>query len=83
MSSEHQTATHGTSGKKGVTGTPKEVVALVVLLIVAVFCAQNTGDTTIKAFGGELESPLWVWLLGVLAVGVLVGLVLPYGRKKH
>jgi len=71
-----------TREKKGLPLSPKQLVGLVLLLVVAIFCAQNTGDTTIKLFGGETESPLWVWLLGVLALGVLIGILLPVGRKK-
>lgn len=71
-----------TSEKKGFPLSPKQVVGIVILVLVAIFCAQNTGDTTIKFFGGETQSPLWVWLLGVLALGVLVGILLPVGRKK-
>ncbi|WP_139984420.1 lipopolysaccharide assembly protein LapA domain-containing protein [Nocardioides litoris] len=61
--------------------SPKQVVGIVVLVLVAIFCAQNTGRTTIQFFGGETQSPLWVWLLGVLVVGVLVGFVLGYRKK--
>jgi uncharacterized integral membrane protein len=68
--------------KKGFPLSPKQVVGLVVLVLVAIFCAQNTKQTTISFFSGEFQSPLWIWLLGVLVVGVLVGFVLPYGRKK-
>ncbi|WP_148613827.1 lipopolysaccharide assembly protein LapA domain-containing protein [Nocardioides rubriscoriae] len=85
MAREHDTTTHDTQearGKNGIKVTPKEIVGLVVLLVAAIFCAQNTGDTTIRFFGGDIDSPLWVWLLGVLVVGVLVGLVLPYGRHR-
>ncbi|MEO9323979.1 lipopolysaccharide assembly protein LapA domain-containing protein [Nocardioides sp. C4-1] len=71
-----------TDGRKGLKLSPKQVVGLVVLLLVAIFCAQNTGRTEIRFFGGEVDSPLWVWLLAVLAVGVVVGFVLPFGRRK-
>lgn len=83
MARDTDTTTAGdTHQKKGVKLSPKEIVGLVILVLVAIFCAQNTGEATIKFFGGEFQSPQWVWLLGVLAVGVVVGLLLPYGRSK-
>jgi uncharacterized integral membrane protein len=77
-----QTSTHDTHEKKGIKLTPKEIVGLIVLVLVAIFCAQNTQDAKIAFFGGDFTSPLWVILLAVLAIGVLVGLVLPYGRGR-
>lgn len=68
--------------RTGLPVSPKQVASLVVLLLVVVFCAQNTGDTEIKFFWTSFESKQFIWLLGVLVVGVLAGLLLPYGRKK-
>lgn len=68
--------------KRRLSLSPKQIVGLVVLVLVVVFAVQNTKDTNIAFFGGDFQSPLWVWFLGVLVLGVLIGFVLPYGRKK-
>ena len=68
--------------KRGVRLSLKQVVGLVVVVLAVVFAVQNTDSTRIEFFGAELDSPLWVWFVGLLALGVLVGVLLPVGRKK-
>lgn len=52
------------------------VLALAIALVAVLFALQNTGFATINFFGWIVEERLALVLLGTLAVGVIVGLLI-------
>lgn len=50
-------------------------IALVLLVLAVVFVLQNRRDTRIEALFVSIISPLWVTLLGSVAVGILIGVL--------
>ena len=52
------------------------ILALAIALVAVLFALQNTGFATINFFGWILEERLALVLLGTLAVGVIVGLLI-------
>ena len=59
------------------------IVALVLLVLVVIFIFQNTARGRINVFFWHVTLPTWVWLAGVLVVGVLVGSLFPWFRPRR
>ena len=53
-----------------------------VVAVVALFLIDNRDSTTVGWTIGETDAPLYVFLLGAFALGILVGLLLSY-RHRH
>jgi uncharacterized integral membrane protein len=60
--------------------SPRMVIGLVLLAVVAVFAFVNTDDVKIDYVFGDSTMPLIIVLLVVLAVGLFVGYV---GGLRH
>ena len=54
-------------------------IAVVIVVLVAVFIGQNRSDTSIELFWVRITSPLWFILLVLFLLGGAVGLV--FGRR--
>jgi len=54
------------------------IVALAVLLIV-----QNHGSATVSFLGWDFTMPGWLWILILVLLGVIIGSVFPWGRRKR
>jgi uncharacterized integral membrane protein len=54
------------------------IVALAVLLIV-----QNHQSATVSFFGWGFTMPGWLWILILVLLGVIIGSVFPWGRRKR
>lgn len=61
------------SGRRGVTVGPRQIVALVLLVVALLFLVQNTERTTIEALWADVDTPLWVALLVAFVAGLVVG----------
>jgi lipopolysaccharide assembly protein A len=60
--------------------SPRLVIALVVMALVAIFIAQNRDTVRIQLFAISLTSPLWLLLVVMVVIGVLFGYLL--GRRR-
>ena len=73
------TASRGTDvGRRWIS--PRLVIALVVMALVAIFIAQNRDTVRIQLFAISLTSPLWLLLVVMVVIGVLFGYLL--GRRR-
>ena len=66
--------------KKGMSA--KTVIALILLAISLAFVLSNLESGVIRFLGFQFEMPVWIWFLGVLIVGVLIGSLFPWFRPK-
>lgn len=57
-------------------------LALVLVILVIIFIAQNTATVSISLLWWTLSSPLWVTLAGVLLVGLIIGYIISRRRQN-
>ncbi|GAA2362852.1 hypothetical protein GCM10009854_48140 [Saccharopolyspora halophila] len=57
-------------------------LGLVLLVVALVFILQNRASTRIEVFTLSISAPLWLILVIAVAVGVLIGILLP-GRRTR
>jgi len=62
--------------------TAKFIVVLVLIVLAAIFIAQNTGSGKINLLFWSVSLPTWIWLLAVLLIGVIIGSMFPWFRPK-
>ncbi|OLT21109.1 hypothetical protein BJF78_08570 [Pseudonocardia sp. CNS-139] len=60
--------------------SPRLVIALVIVVLVGIFVAQNRDTVQIQLFAVTVTSPVWLLLVIMVLIGVLVGLLL--GRRR-
>ncbi|WP_409329882.1 hypothetical protein [Trujillonella humicola] len=67
-----------TTGRRGVTGAvrPAWVVAGLLVLVTAVFIAQNRDRVSIHLFSATFTAPMWLLLTMTVLVGGAVGALL-------
>jgi uncharacterized integral membrane protein len=58
-------------------------VAIVAIVLAAIFILQNSEETEVKFFFSTTEIPLIFALLLAFALGLIVGLVLPRFRRPR
>jgi uncharacterized integral membrane protein len=63
--------------------SPKMVIAIVLAVLLLVFVAQNTGNTTVHLLWMDFKTGVWfvVLLAGLIGAGVTF-LVMSYRRKR-
>lgn len=80
------TTPEGPSGKapKSFTSSihPREVVALLLLVLALIFVFQNPGRTRIHFLAWHGNAPAWVWIICVFVAGVIVGTLLSWYRRR-
>ncbi|GAA0997462.1 hypothetical protein GCM10009551_064960 [Nocardiopsis tropica] len=77
------TAGHGSS-RKGLSSVPPRMWAAVVLLVVtALFVAQNRDTAQIQFLVVSLTAPLWAALAVSVAAGVVIGLLVRPSRRRR
>ena len=54
----------------------------ILLAISLAFVLSNLESGVIRFLGFQFEMPVWIWFLGVLIVGVLIGSLFPWFRPK-
>lgn len=62
----------------------KTITALILLAISLAFIFSNLNQGTIMFLGFRFVMPVWIWFLGVLVMGVVIGSLFPWfrGRRK-
>ncbi|MES0837310.1 LapA family protein [Nocardiopsis tropica] len=76
-------AGHGSS-RKGLSSVPPRMWAAVVLLVVtALFVAQNRDTAQIQFLVVSLTAPLWAALAVSVAAGVVIGLLVRPSRRRR
>lgn len=60
--------------------TPRRVLAVVLILLAAVFVLQNRRSTSIELFWLSVQAPLWLVLVVIFAVGWVAGFLFERGR---
>jgi uncharacterized integral membrane protein len=68
------------SARSGFRLRPSYVVALLIVVLVGIFVAQNRDVVDVELFTIDVTAPLWITLVAVAALGVIVGLLL--GRRR-
>jgi putative membrane protein len=68
--------------RRGRRLSPRHWVALVLVVLAAIFIAQNRDQPRIHILWITVQAPMWVILTVMLAVGILVGLLLRRRRRS-
>ena len=59
------------------------IVAGIVVVVVAIFVAQNTEDVLFEFLWASFTLPLWLVLVGVFALGAVVGQAAVWCRRRR
>ena len=70
---------HGKGGWRGRL-TPRRLLALVLILIVAGFILQNREEVSLRILLFTISSPLWAVSASLVVLGMLLGWLLLAGR---
>lgn len=85
MSSAHTTPSPSPApapaAKRGLSG--KTITALILLAVSLAFIFSNLNDGAIMFLGFKFVMPVWIWFLGVLLMGVIIGSLFPWFRGKR
>jgi uncharacterized integral membrane protein len=68
---------------RGLATTAKYVLAGALGGLAMVFVLQNADQAPVQLFFWEVTAPGWLWLLGLFLVGVVVGSVFPWFRRRR
>lgn len=71
-----------TKPEKGAFFTAKNILAIVIAVAALVFVFSNVGIATLNLFGARIALPGWIWFIGLLAVGFVVGSLFPWFKAK-
>lgn len=63
--------------------TIRVVLVLAVLAVVALFLIDNSQRTTVGWTIGEIDGPLFAFLLGAFGLGAAVGMLIAHRRAHH
>ena len=61
----------------------KYILVIILLSLFGIFIVQNTESVTVKFLMLDAMLPRAILLLLTLAVGILIGIFIPYQFKKH
>jgi uncharacterized integral membrane protein len=61
----------------------KVVIIILLIVLLIIFVLQNTEIVMVKLFFWELSLPVALLLFVCLAMGLLIGLLIPTSRKKE
>ncbi|KAA3612129.1 MAG: LapA family protein [Calditrichaeota bacterium] len=61
----------------------KYVILIVLLIIFGIFIIQNTASVTVSFLVFDATMPRSLLLILTFALGVFIGVLLPYNFKKH
>lgn len=70
------------STSRGFELSPRNIVAVVLVLIAALFIAQNRNSVSIDLFWISVRAPLWIILVVFFAAGWVTGLLTSRRSKK-
>jgi uncharacterized integral membrane protein len=72
----------GAPAKKGMNPV-KLVIVVVVVVLAVLLIVQNTQSATVKLFGWEFSMPGWLWITILVLLGVIIGSLFPWGRRRR
>lgn len=62
--------------------SPKAIIAIILGVLALIFIFSNSGTATAHFLGLTIAAPGWIWFLVLLVVGVVIGSIFPWFRKK-
>lgn len=68
--------------EKGAFFTAKNILAIVIAVAALVFVFTNMSMATLNLFGLRVTMPAWIWLVVLLAIGVVIGSLFPWFRAR-
>jgi uncharacterized integral membrane protein len=68
------------SKRPSVRFTPRQIIAIVLVVAALIFVFQNRAETRILFINATFQAPLWTVLLIMLIIGFIVGWFL--GRRR-
>jgi uncharacterized integral membrane protein len=64
-------------------GPPRKLIIGGILAVLGlIFVFQNTSSGQVNFLFWDVSAPAWVWLVLLFVVGVVVGSLFPWGRRK-
>ena len=63
--------------------SPKVVVGIVLAVLALVFVFQNTNKSEFNLFFWDFSAPKWLWLIILFGLGVVVGSIFPWFRRRR
>jgi uncharacterized integral membrane protein len=63
--------------------TPKVITVAALGLLALIFVFQNTATGKVRLLFWSIEAPAWVWLIGLFGIGVAVGSMFPWLRRRQ
>jgi uncharacterized integral membrane protein len=70
------------TAQRGIVWTPRLVIWIILLVIVAIFVLANFESVSLDYVVGNQDGPLAVWLLVSLALGYVLGWMRPHFRSR-
>jgi uncharacterized integral membrane protein len=61
----------------------KYVITITLLIIFGIFVVQNTTSVTVSFLAWDATMPRALLLIFTFALGILIGIFIPYQLKKH
>lgn len=68
------------SQKSGIS--PRLIVAGVLGLVALLFVVQNSDRHRVDFLLWDMSAPAWLWMIILLAIGVVIGSIFPWFRRK-
>ena len=68
--------------EKGAFLTPKNILAIVIVVAALVFIFTNLSMAKLNLFGLSVTMPAWIWLIVLLGIGFVVGSLFPWFKSK-
>jgi uncharacterized integral membrane protein len=59
------------------------IIVLVILALAVLLIVQNRNSATVSFFGWGFSMPGWLWILILVLLGVIIGSVFPWGRRRR
>ncbi len=63
--------------------TPRMIGVGALALLSLIFVFQNTAKGKVRVFFWSIEAPAWLWLITLFGIGVVVGSLFPWFRRRR
>lgn len=63
--------------------SPRMIIIGVLAVLALVFIFQNTDSRQVNVLFWDVTMPTWLWTLILLIVGVIIGSLFPWFRRKR
>ena len=64
------------------SASPRRITAAVLVVLALVFIFQNAGTGRVTFLLWRVDAPAWTWLVLIFAVGMVVGSIFPWFRRR-